>query len=103
MWQHDLVARIDPEDPRLDPVKEAVAALKDAEDTVTQRRTELAKVVAEAIRLGVKPSVLVRETGKSAETVRTWARANGIDPLRDPTGATKAAAERASGGTSKER
>jgi nucleotide-binding universal stress UspA family protein len=89
------VARIDPDDPRLAPVRAAVAALQDAEDAVKRRRTELGKAVADAIRADVGPAVLVRETGKSAESIRTMARANGVDPLRDPRGAAKAAAERA--------
>lgn len=95
LWQHVHVARTNADDPRLDPVKAAVAALKAAEDAVTERREELAKAVADAIRLQVKPADLVRETGKSSETIRTWARAHGVNPLRDPTGATKAAAQRA--------
>lgn len=95
LWHHVHVARAQDDDPRLDPVKEAVAALQAAEDAVTARREELAKAVADAIRLKVKPADLVRETGKSSETIRTWARAHGINPLRDPTGATKAAAQRA--------
>lgn len=97
MWQHGRVARIDPNDPRLTPVRVAVAALKDAEDAVKQRRVELGKAVADAIRNEVGPSVLVRETGKSAESIRTMARANGIDPLRDPRGAAKRASKDAEG------
>lgn len=95
LWHHVHVARIGSDDPRLAPVKEAVAALKAAEEDVKRRRAELGKAVAEAIRAEVKPADLVRETGKSAESIRTMARANGIDPLRDPRGATKAAVQRA--------
>ena len=91
------VVRTDPDDndPALAPVMAALAALADAEKAVESCRTELGKAVAEAIRNGVKPAVLVRKTKKSAETIRTWARANGVDPLRDPRGAAKSAAKHA--------
>jgi phosphopantetheine adenylyltransferase len=95
LWQHVRVARIDPDDPRLTPVRDAVAALKAAEEAVKQRRAELGKAVADAIRNDVGPAVLVRETGKSAESIRTMARENGVEPLRDPRGAAKSAAKRA--------
>lgn len=63
---------------------EALAALTDAEELVKARRAELGKAVADAIRNGVKPATLVRRTEKSAETIRTMARENGIQSLRDP-------------------
>lgn len=87
------VAPTDPDDsdPLLSPVMAAVAAVTDAEKALEQRRAELGKVVADAIRKGVKPAVLVRKTKRSAETIRTMARENGVEPLRDPRGATKTA------------
>jgi regulatory GntR family protein len=93
LWHHVHVATIDPDDsdPLLAPVMAAVAAVADAEKALDARRGELSKVVADAIRKGVKPAVLVRKTKKSAETIRTMARENGVEPLRDPRGATKAA------------
>ena len=95
LWHHVRVAHNDQDDPRLAPVMAALGALTRAEKTVEHKRGALGKAVADAIRAGVKPAVLVRKTGKSAETIRTMARDNGVDPLRDPRGATKAAAARA--------
>ena len=85
------MATTDPDDsdPLLAPVMTAVAAVAEAEKALEARRAELGKVVADAIRKGVKPAVLVRKTRRSAETIRTMARENGVEPLRDPRGATK--------------
>lgn len=85
------VAPTDPDDsdPLLAPVMAAVAAVTDAEKALELRRAELGKAVADAIRKGVKPAVLVRKTKRSGETIRTMARENGVEPLRDPRGATK--------------
>jgi hypothetical protein len=55
----------DDSDPLLTPVMAAVAAVADAEKVLEQRRAELGKVVADAIRNGVKPAVLVRKTKRS--------------------------------------
>lgn len=60
-------------------------ALDDALEDRRLARAELGKAVADAIRRGVKPTVLIRKTGLSAETIRTWARENGVEPLREPT------------------
>jgi hypothetical protein len=84
-WDHAGVARSDSADPRLAPVMAALAALARAETRVVGRRAELGKAVADAITAGVRPSVLVKETGKSAETIRQMARENGIEPLKEPT------------------
>lgn len=73
----------------------ALAALTRAEKTLERRREEFARAIADAIREGVKPAVLVQETEKSSETIRTAARKHGVEPLRDPRGAAKAAARQA--------
>lgn len=79
------MAHSDPNDPRLEPVLAALAALKRAEKVRDARRDDLATAVAEAIRAGVRPAELVRRTGYSAETIRQIARDAGIEPLRPPT------------------
>lgn len=84
-WDDAVVARTDPNDPRLDPVVAAQAAVRDAEQALQARRDELAEAVADAIRNGVRPSAIVRKTGYSAESIRQMARSKGIDPLRPPT------------------
>lgn len=85
VWHHDDMARIDPDDPRMTPVLSALAAWQRAEQTEKRKRAEFAKAVADAIRAGVRPAVLVRRTEKSAETIRQMARENGVEPLREPT------------------
>ena len=85
MWHHDDMARIDPDDPRMTPVMAALAAWQRAEQSEKRKRAEFAAAVADAIRAGVRPAVIVRRTEKSAETIRTMARENGVEPLREPT------------------
>ena len=85
MWHHDDMARIDPDDPRMAPVMSALAAWQRAEQAEKRKRAEFAAAVADAIRAGVRPAVIVRRTEKSAETIRQMARENGVEPLREPT------------------
>lgn len=85
VWHDGDMARIDPDDPRMTPVMSALAAWQRAEQTEKRKRAEFAKAVADAIRGGVRPAVIVRRTEKSAETIRQMARENGVEPLREPT------------------
>lgn len=62
-----------------------MVALARAEKLADTRRSELAKKVAKAAKGGVKPGPLIRETGKSAETIRQWRAEHGAEPLRPPT------------------
>lgn len=66
-------------------VRKAVAALARAEKLVETRRAELSKEVAKAATKGAKPAALIRETGKSAETIRQWRAEHGVERLRPPT------------------
>lgn len=79
------MATKDPEDPRLAPVMAALKRLESAERLVEQRKDELGKAVADAIRKDVRPVAIIKATDKSAETIRKWARANGVERLREPT------------------
>lgn len=85
VWHDDGMARIDPDDPRMAPVMSALAAWQRAEQAEKRKRAEFAKAVADAIKGGVRPAVIVRRTEKSAETIRQMARENGVEPLREPT------------------
>ena len=82
---HGLVARFDPDDPRMEPVMAALAAVKRAEKQLTAKKDLFAEAVADAIRAGVRPSAIVRQTEYSAESVRQMSRSKGVDPLRPPT------------------
>lgn len=85
LWDHAAVARSDPNDPRLEPVMAALAAVKRAEKVLAAKKDQFAEAVAEAVRAGVRPSAIVRKTEYSAESVRQMSRAKGVDPLRPAT------------------
>lgn len=63
----------------------ALAAVKRAEKLLATKKDLFAEAVAEAVRAGVRPSAIVRQTEYSAESVRQMSRSKGVDPLRPPT------------------
>jgi hypothetical protein len=63
-------------------LKQAAAAKKKAE---ADAASTFAGVVADALRGGMKPATVAAATGYSYETIRRIARANHIEPLREPT------------------
>lgn len=79
------VAHYDSEDPRLEPVAAALAAVQRAEKQLVAKKDRLAEAVAAAVRAGVRPSAVVKKTEYSAESIRQMLRAKGVDPLRPPT------------------
>lgn len=81
------MATINPDDEAalIADVRKAVAALARAEKLVDDRRAELSAKVAKAAKGGIKPGVLIHETGKSAETIRQWRNEHGAEKLRPPT------------------
>lgn len=79
------MAHSDPNDPRLEPVVAAAAAVKRAEKALLARRDELAQAIADAINDDVRPSAIVRKIDYSAESVRQMARSKGVNPLRPAT------------------
>lgn len=79
------MATKEPDDPRFAPVDAALKRLESAERLVERRKEELGKAIADAIREGLRPAALIKRTDKSAETIRKWARANGVERLREPT------------------
>ncbi|WP_041540256.1 hypothetical protein [Catenulispora acidiphila] len=79
------MAHYDSDDPRLEPVAAALAAVKRAEKQLAAKKDQLAGAVADAVRAGVRPSAIVKKTEYSAESIRQMLRAKEVDPLRPPT------------------
>lgn len=85
MCDHAHVAKTDPNDPRLEPVRRAVKAMKAAEQALEEARAALAAEIVEALNAGVRPVALKDVTPYSQDYLRKIARKAGVDPLRPPT------------------
>lgn len=73
----------------MNQVREAVAALKKAEDGVPVARDALAKAIAAALKAGVRPVDLEPEVPYKREHIRRLARSAGAPPLREATVVSK--------------
>jgi hypothetical protein len=85
MWDHGAMN----EEEVVTRLKQAARAKKRAEDragTLVKNATEaFDQAVVDALRVGLKPAAVAKATDYSYETIRRIARANGIEPLREPT------------------
>lgn len=82
---HAHVAKTDPADPRLEPVRRAVKALEAAEQALKEARASLATEIVAALNAGVRPVALKGVTPYSQDYLRKIAREAGVEPLRPPT------------------
>lgn len=82
---HALVARTDPNDPRLEPVRRAAEAMEAAEQALTQARKNLAAEIVTALQAGARPVAIKAVTPYSQDYLRKIARDAGVEPLRPPT------------------
>lgn len=85
MCDHAHVAKTDPSDPRLEPVRRAVEAMEAAEQALNDARATLASEIVTALNAGVRPVALKDVTPYSQDYLRKIARKAGVDPLRPPT------------------
>lgn len=85
MCDHAHVAKTDPADPRLLPVRRAVEAMEAAEEMLKQARADLAAEIVAALNAGVRPVALKEVTPYSQDYLRKIAREAGVEPLRPPT------------------
>lgn len=85
MCDHPHVAKTDPNDPRLDPVRRAVASLEAAEQALKDARAVLATEIVAALNAGVRPVALKEVTPYSQDYLRKIARKADVEPLRPPT------------------
>lgn len=85
MCDHAVVARFDPDDERLGPVREAVDAMQQAKDALTAAREALAAQIVTALNAGVRPSAIGKVVPYSQDYIRQIARDGGVAPLREPT------------------
>jgi hypothetical protein len=85
MCDHPNVAKTDPDDPRLEPVRRAVEAMDAAEQALKDARAYLANEIVTALKAGVRPVALKEATPYSQDYLRKIAREAGVEPLRPPT------------------
>lgn len=85
MCDHAHVARTDPNDPRLEPVRRAVASMEAAEKALKDARAVLADEIVSALNAGVRPVALKEVTPYSQDYLRKIARKADVEPLRPPT------------------
>ena len=85
MCDHAHVAKTDPDDPRLKPVRRAVATMEAAEQALKDARAALASEIVAALNAGVRPVALKDVTPHSQDYLRKIAREAGVEPLRPPT------------------
>lgn len=85
MCDHAHVAKTDPNDPRLEPVRRAVAKMEAAEQALSAARADLATEIVAALNAGVRPVALKAVTPYSQDYLRKIAREAGVEPLRPPT------------------
>jgi len=85
MCDHAHVAKTDPDDPRLKPVRRAVATMEAAEQALKDARAALASEIVAALNAGVRPVALKDVTPYSQDYLRKIAREAGVEPLRPPT------------------
>jgi hypothetical protein len=82
---HAHVAKTDPDDPRLQPVRRAANAMEAAEKMLKEARATLAAEIVVALNAGVRPVALKEVTPYSQDYLRKIARDAGVEPLRPPT------------------
>lgn len=85
MCDHAVVARFDPDDARLGPVREAVDAMQQAKDALATAREALAAEIVTALNAGVRPASLGKVVPYTQDYIRQIARAGGVERLREPT------------------
>lgn len=80
VWEH-----ADMTEEAVTRLRQAVRRHRRAQATAERAREELADFIAEALRAGVRPRDVIKETGYTAEHVRRIAREKGVPPLREAT------------------
>lgn len=75
-------------------LRAAVRTKNRAEEAAEKARKALAAVIAEAMREGMRPVDVVKETSYTREHIRRIAREKDVPPLREATVVSKRDAER---------
>lgn len=83
-WMWDDRAMPETED-AVSRLRAAVRRYERATQAAARSRDDLANVIAEALRAGVKPRAVAEVTGYTAEHIRRIARAHHVPRLREPT------------------